>query len=1070
MSESNLIPALQSHLRALESDPWDAATWEKVLAQAARLPVATARPLYENFLKLFPHSARHWVEYISHELRTGDDAVAEAALSRCLFLSFDPLLWEKYTSFVVSVKLRPAERAYAAVSSAAQSRAPALAALLSARQEALQALEFALQNVGHAFQAEPLWQALLVFLKSAPEATTHEVAVNRDALRKGYHRALAVPHKSIESTWTEYAEFEKAAAQPALAAVLIAAQQGPYATAKAVLRERTALWRGIDTSLLAVPPPPGSSDTGSQGTFPPLSASHRSRAATAEAIAEQAILWRRVLEYELSNPLRLPPDSHTQVVRLHFRQFLAVCRWHPDAWYDAAMYEAGLASGGSAAAAASVVLRCALDAMPSSALLAFAAADFLEGVASDADGAKAVYTSLVSTLESVAAGAAPGAKSAASGSEIGGRESSAPVAAVTPAARPTEGLSAVASDSGSSAAAAAVDSVPSAALDDAAPAVNAPAAVSSEDAPAIPAATAPAPGDAGVPAGDAVAPPSATVATVAPGDATPAPTEKKQLAAHSMFAAYPTLARLDLMPAVAGVDMSGNAHVGASICDFPGPQDAAAAQRVLPLVFVTQQRFARRGAGGIDAARAVFAAARKSPWTTPGVFVASALLELHVNRDLNVARNVLTAARKRFPADLSLALTSADILTAHDDVPSVRAFFESVLASPALAPADSRPLWDRFIAFELLRASGGGGDAGGLSVVAALEQRRAEQHPHLAGPSVRALSQLLHRYLGESAGVAAAALGGGPAGECGGLLPSCDADLLRRHPYAPFATLPALAAAGAPEAALQPPSYATPSDWARAGGAAAAQGLRDGLYLQKPLEVSSVLSHVPHMFLEPVQLNASSDRTLHVAPHASVGSVGTDAKSASGIDNTAATLVIPDVISGLLARLPAKDPTLALRPTESADAILSKVEVLIAGSAAGGAKEGGVHAAGQKRSHDSDAAPLASAGPLKRLRAEVAGLDASASAAPTFARPPVSGFGQVGGARGLPRPAFGGGTNALPPQWGGAAVRAPLPPQAVVAPMQSHGPIGYAMAGPGRVGPGAQADAFRVRQQQGQQW
>lgn len=128
------------------------------------------------------------------------------------------------------------------------------------------------------------------------------------------------------------------------------------------------------------------------------------------------------------------------------------------------------------------------------------------------------------------------------------------------------------------------------------------------------------------------------------------------------------------------------------------------------------------------------------------------------------------------------------------------------------------------------------------SVRAAIEQRRAEQHPHLVGPEVRALSQLLHRYLGLSAAAAAAAGAGGE------LLPRCDAELLRRHPFTPFATLPAVsaaslrlaplpgtAAADAAAKALLPPTYVAPADWASGGGvagAAAAKGLRDGLYLQ----------------------------------------------------------------------------------------------------------------------------------------------------------------------------------------------------------------------------------------------
>ena len=225
---------------------------------------------------------------------------------------------------------------------------------------------------------------------------------------------------------------------------------------------------------------------------------------------------------------------------------------------------------------------------------------------------------------------------------------------------------------------------------------------------------------------------------------------------------------------------------------------------------------------------------------------------------------------------------------------------------------------------------------------AALEQRRAEQHPHLAGPEVRALCQVMHRFLG---GHAAAAVGAD-----GELLPRCDAELLRRHPFSPFATLPAVSAASlrvtAPGAAadaiakaLLPPSYVTPADWACGSstpGAAAAKGLRDGLFLQvreravapsqclpegvpiipsntapllhlqQPIEAaSSGLSHVSQAYLRPSQQYAVS--MSNAGRHA---------------DPSAAAL--PPPIAALLARLPALDSTLPRWPGIGAREILEQ--------------------------------------------------------------------------------------------------------------------------------------------------
>lgn len=146
-------------------------------------------------------------------------------------------------NFVVESRLRPAERALSAATPAV--RGVALAALQGARQEVGQALDFALQNVGLSFRSAPIWLALLAFLKAAPEATTHDSVANRDALRAGYHRALAAPHAALEALWAEYGEFERRHSQPALVTALQVCRGGG-----------SLIFRGCCQRLRALPPPP----------------------------------------------------------------------------------------------------------------------------------------------------------------------------------------------------------------------------------------------------------------------------------------------------------------------------------------------------------------------------------------------------------------------------------------------------------------------------------------------------------------------------------------------------------------------------------------------------------------------------------------------------------------------------------------------------------------------------------------------------------------------------------------------------------------------------------------------
>jgi cleavage stimulation factor subunit 3 len=191
-------------------------------------------------------------------------------------------------------------------------------------------------------------------------------------------------------------------------------------------------------------------------------------------------------------------------------------------------------------------------------------------------------------------------------------------------------------------------------------------------------------------------------------------------------------------------------------------EDASRAADAIPLVYILYQRHARRcgpaapavagGAGstsavegalapvgGIEAARAVFAKARKSRHCNAQVYLASARLEFSANGALAVARNVIEAGRKRFSTDVSFALSAAGFLCAVDDAASARAFLEAALH--ALPPACSRPVFDRAIAFELAQLQDG---SAALAKVAALERRRLAAHPHLAAaPS--ALAGALHR-------------------------------------------------------------------------------------------------------------------------------------------------------------------------------------------------------------------------------------------------------------------------------------------------------------------------------------
>ena len=178
--------------------------------------------------------------------------------------------------------------------------------------------------------------------------------------------------------------------------------------------------------------------------------------------------------------------------------------------------------------------------------------------------------------------------------------------------------------------------------------------------------------------------------------------------------------------------------------------------------FIQLERTTRRVAG-IKAARAVFARARTSPVLSPAVFLASASLEAYANREPSTAARVLKLGQRRFPQDGGYAVAYLDFMQRISDDNNVRALFENVLAS--LPKAAAKPVWDRYVDFEL-RGCAGGGSVAALSRV---ERRRAETYPEDAARYRSPLLATLHRY------------------NHFGALPSSSADVefMRRHGFQP---------------------------------------------------------------------------------------------------------------------------------------------------------------------------------------------------------------------------------------------------------------------------------------------
>ncbi|KAJ8102479.1 hypothetical protein POJ06DRAFT_244736 [Lipomyces tetrasporus] len=123
---------------------------------------------------------------------------------------------------------------------------------------------------------------------------------------------------------------------------------------------------------------------------------------------------------------------------------------------------------------------------------------------------------------------------------------------------------------------------------------------------------------------------------------------------------------------------------------------------------------------GLKAARQVFSEARKLPYSTHHIFVASALMEYHHNKGPEIASKIFEIGLRRFVDTVAFVEQYLDFLIMTNDDTNARALFERTASK--LSAKDARPLFHKFYAYEAAYGSE-------LSAVARLESRMCELYP-----------------------------------------------------------------------------------------------------------------------------------------------------------------------------------------------------------------------------------------------------------------------------------------------------------------------------------------------------
>eukprot|EP00899_Mesostigma_viride_P001895 jgi/Mesvir1/11706/Mv00094-RA.2 len=340
---------LECARQRIAANKYDTEAWSAVVADAQSLPIAKARPLFEQFLAAFPTSGQHWRAYVLAEMSAGNDVAVKAIFSRCLLLCPYVGLWRTYLSYILKLHR----------TAAGGQKEPGMPS------EVKKAFDFTLEHVGMDMQAGVIWQEYLAALAAVKASGHTEESQKTLSLRRVYQRLVATPIHGCEAAWREYEAFENGLNKQ-LAKGLLAEHQPRHMSARAVYAERRKLYEPLNLTYLAAPP---------SGSFQEQQQFH---------------LWSKLVAFEKKNPQRLEPDALLKRICFTYDQWLMCFHQHPDVYYDYAMW---LAEANHEEVAVRVFKR-AVKALPGCAAIHYAYADF-EEARGNGKAALAVYQSFL---------------------------------------------------------------------------------------------------------------------------------------------------------------------------------------------------------------------------------------------------------------------------------------------------------------------------------------------------------------------------------------------------------------------------------------------------------------------------------------------------------------------------------------------------------------------------------------------------------------------------------------------------------------------------------------------------
>ncbi|KAG0086450.1 mRNA 3'-end-processing protein rna14, partial [Podila epicladia] len=335
----------------IAEDMYDTDAWQQLLRDVQNEnDIANVREVFERFLKVFPTSSRHWIDYAEFELKHHHFTEVEAIFQRCLRSVLSVELWKYYLNYIRRINTGP-----------------------DAQKIITQAYEFVLQHVGLDAESGPIWSDYLFFLKSGQAQNTWEEQQRMDAMRRVFQKAVCIPLSNVENIWRDYDSFENGL-NKLTAKKFLQERSAGYMTARMMWKELKKLTDGINRNMLPRP------------------------VKWTERELHQLEQWKRWIRWEKSNPLNFE-DTTVLSARIAwtYKQALMSMRFYPEIWFEAANYFSEIGRSDEAVG----LLKNACEIMPTSFLLHFAYAEMEESRKNFKEGRQAFETLIKSLTEKI---------------------------------------------------------------------------------------------------------------------------------------------------------------------------------------------------------------------------------------------------------------------------------------------------------------------------------------------------------------------------------------------------------------------------------------------------------------------------------------------------------------------------------------------------------------------------------------------------------------------------------------------------------------------------------------------